>query len=80
MIKSKGYFTIYLLTSIFRLPKGKAICVTRYSEFNSGIAFKMSFPDSYGKGKDSFADSYGEGKDFEFFIPWHNVDYIESNV
>ena len=68
MKKNKNEFTIYLKTSIFRLPKGKAICVRRYSEFNNGISFKMSFPDSYGK-----------GKEIEFFIPWQNVDYIESN-
>ena len=68
MKKGEMEYTIYLNTSVFRLPKGKAICVRRYSEFNNGISFKMSFPDSYGK-----------GKEIEFFVPWHNVDYIESN-
>jgi len=68
MIKSKGYFTIYLLTSIFRLPKGHGISVDSYSEFNTGISFKMDFP-----------DSYESSRRIEFFIPWHNVDYIERH-
>ena len=68
MKKNKNETTIYLKTSIFRLPKGRGISVNCYLRSVEGISFKMSFPDSYGK-----------GKEIEFFVPWHNVDYIESN-
>jgi len=69
MKKSEANFTIYLLTSIFRLLRGHGISVKRYTETKTGIVFKKTF-----------SDSYQGGKEIEFFVPWHNVDYIERYV